>query len=100
MDPAQPRLEAVSDLALIAGALPARTVIIPGGDRPEDLRLVESARDHGIVERCLLVGDGDSIRRAAATVGVAVDEAISSLPPARRRRPAAPASWCARAAWT
>jgi phosphotransacetylase len=67
-----PRIEAVSDLVLIAGRLRPRTVIIPGGDREADLRLVESARDHGIVNRCLLVGDESSIRRAAAAVGVAL----------------------------
>ena len=69
-----PAIEAVSDLVLLAGALPARTVIIPGGDRGDDLRLVESARDHGIVNRCILVGDGAAIRRAAAEVGVALAE--------------------------
>lgn len=67
-------LAAVSDLLLIAGGLPARTVIIPGGDRPDDLRLVESARDHGIVERCILVGDPVAVRAAAEQVGVAVPE--------------------------
>ena len=67
-------LEAVSDLVLIAGGLPARTVIIPGGNREDDLRLVESARDHGIVSRCILVGDGDAIRRAADAVGIAVPD--------------------------
>lgn len=70
-----PGIEAVSDLVLIAGCLRAKTVIIPGADREDDLRLVESARDHGIVERCILVGDGEAIRRAADHVGVAVDEA-------------------------
>ena len=67
---ALPRIERVSDLALIAGHLPPRSVIIPGGDRTEDLRLVESARDHGIVDRCILVGDGPSIERAAEEVGI------------------------------
>lgn len=70
-----PALESVSDLLSLAGALPARTVIIPGGDRPDDLRLVESARDHGMVERCILVGDEGAIRRAAEAVGVAVPDA-------------------------
>jgi len=69
-----PRIEAVSDLVLIAGAMPPRTVIIPGGDREDDLRLVESARDHGIVARCILVGDGADVRRAAAGVGIALAE--------------------------
>jgi phosphotransacetylase len=69
--PSRP-IQAVSDLVLIAGGLPPRTVIIPGGDREADLRLVESARDHGIVDRCLLVGDERTIRRAAEAVGVAL----------------------------
>lgn len=68
------RIEAVSDLACIAGGLPPRTVIIPGGDRADELRLVESARDHGIVKRCLLVGDERAIRRAAEEVGISLAE--------------------------
>jgi phosphate butyryltransferase len=64
----------VSDLAFIAGRLPPRTVIIPGGDRQDDLRLVESARDHGIVNRCILVGDEGAIRRAADAVAIAVPD--------------------------
>ena len=72
-----PRIEAVSDLVLIAGRLRPCTVIIPGGDREDDLRLVESARDHGIVDRCILVGDERAIRAAADAVGIAVaDEDI------------------------
>jgi phosphate butyryltransferase len=67
-----PRIEAVSDLLTIAGGLPPRTVIIPGGDREDDLRLVEAARDHGIVDRCILAGDGQAIRRAADAVGITV----------------------------
>ena len=73
--PAKAReIEAVSDLVLIAGRLRPKTVIIPGGDREDDLRLVESARDHGIVDRCILVGDGEAIRRAAGNVGIEVDD--------------------------
>jgi len=70
--PVGPCLEAVSDLLPLAGSLPARTIIIPGGDRPDDLRLVESARDHGMVERCILVGDEGAIRQAAEAVAIAV----------------------------
>ena len=70
-------LEAVSDLVLIAGHLRPKTVIVAGGDREDDLRLAESARDHAVVERCILVGDGPSIRRAASQVGIPVaDEDI------------------------
>jgi phosphate butyryltransferase len=71
-NPDFPPIEAVSDLVLIAGQLPPRTVIIPGGDREDDLRLVESARDHGIVDRCILVGDEGAIRRAAEVVAISV----------------------------
>jgi len=71
---AMPHLEAVSDLVLIAGHFRPKTVIIPGGDREDDLRLVESARDHGIVERCILVGDGRAIREAADRVGIEVPD--------------------------
>ena len=70
-------IERVSDLALIAGHLRPKTVIIPGGDRADDLRLVESARDHGIVARCILVGDETAVRRAAGEIGIQVaDEDI------------------------
>ena len=72
--PRLPPIEAVSDLVLIAGTLPAKTVVIPGGDRSDDLRLVESARDHGIVRRCILVGDAAAIRRGADAVGIHVPD--------------------------
>lgn len=67
-------IEAVSDLVLIAGHLRPKTVIIAGGDRADDLRLVESARDHAVVERCILVGDEAAIRRAASEVGIPIAE--------------------------
>ncbi len=70
-----PPLEAVTDLLAVAGQLRAKSVVIPGGDRDDDLRLVESARDHGIVERCVLIGDGPEIRAAASRVGIDVSEA-------------------------
>lgn len=70
-----PPLAAVADLLEIAGALPPKSVVIPGGDRDDDLRLVESARDHGIVDRCVLIGDGSEIRAAAGRVGIDVSDA-------------------------
>jgi len=70
--PSRSAIEAVSDLVLIAGHLRPKTVIVAGGDREDDLRLAESARDHAIVERCLLVGDEASIRRAAERVNVPI----------------------------
>ena len=44
-----------------AGQLTLSSVIIPGGTRIEDLRLVEAARDQGIVDRVWLVGDAQSV---------------------------------------
>ena len=67
-------IDKVSDLVLLAGHLRPKTVIIPGGDREDDLLLVDSARDHGLVDRCLLVGDAAAIRRAAETVGIRVPD--------------------------
>ncbi|MFC1498932.1 butyrate kinase [Verrucomicrobiota bacterium] len=62
----------VSDLVDIAGSMPPKTVVIPGGHREEDLRLVESARDHGIVEECLLIGNAKKIIKATEKMGIQV----------------------------
>src|SRR5512143_4024413 len=60
----------VVDLVDIAGKLPASTVVVAGGHRVEDLRLVESARDHGIVDRIILVGLKDLIAQSFSVVGI------------------------------
>jgi len=67
-----PRLETVADLIEIAGHLEPSTAVVPGGHRVEDLRLVESARDHGIVDRIILVGDRDRIAAGVAEVGIEI----------------------------
>jgi phosphotransacetylase len=67
------KIERVVDLIEIAGGLPASTVVVVGGHRVEDLRLVESARDHGIVDRIILVGMKDRIAQAVAEVGIDID---------------------------
>jgi len=73
--PAQDRgLESVADLVEIAGRMPPSTVVLAGGHRPGDLRLVESARDHGIIERIILVGAKDRIARAVEQVAIEVPE--------------------------
>jgi butyrate kinase len=64
------RLDSVVDLVEIAGTLKASTVLIAGGHRNEDLRLVESARDHGIIDRIILVGRGDLVTSAVREVGI------------------------------
>ena len=66
-------LVSVADLVEIAGRLAASTVMVAGGDRIDDLRLVESARDHGIIDRILLVGDPVRIARAVDEVGIEID---------------------------
>jgi len=66
------RLETVADLIEVAGRLSPSTAVVPGGHRVEDLRLVESARDHGIVDRIVLVGQKDRIAAAVAEVGIEV----------------------------
>jgi len=66
-------LTTVADLIDLAGGTTGMTVVVVGGDRFEDLRLVESALDHGIVDRVVLVGDEDRIARAVAEVGIEVD---------------------------
>ncbi len=63
----------VIDLVDIAGQLAASTVVIAGGDRTEDLTLVESARDHGIVDRMILVGRPGEIHTALDKSGIEID---------------------------
>ena len=65
-----PELHSVTDLVDIAGAMKASTMVIAGGHRIEDLRLVESARDHGIIDRIILVGDRDQVIHAVQEVGI------------------------------
>jgi len=67
-------LENVIDLIDVAGRLTASTVVVAGGDRVEDLTLVESARDHGIVDRIILIGRKERIAAALARSGVAAGD--------------------------
>jgi phosphotransacetylase len=66
------RLTRVTDLFEIAGRLSPSTAVLPGGHRVEDLRLVESARDHGFVDRIILVGQKDRMAAAVKEAGVDV----------------------------
>lgn len=66
------QIEGVVDLIGVAGRLDGATVVVVGGDRVEDLRLVEAAADHGIVNRVVLVGRKDEIDRAVEEVGIEV----------------------------
>ncbi len=71
------RLQRVTDLIEIAGTLQSSTVLIAGGHRVEDLQLVESARDHGIIDRIILVGNREMINRAVEEVGI--DIAVNDI---------------------
>ncbi|HMK59849.1 MAG TPA: butyrate kinase [Dissulfurispiraceae bacterium] len=68
------RLEKVVDLVEVAGGLASSTVVVVGGHRIEDLRLVESARDHGIVDRIILVGVQARIAKSIDEIGINIDE--------------------------
>jgi len=67
-------LQSVLDLVDLAGQMKASTVVIAGGDRYEDLSLVESARDHGIIERILLVGNKQLVEQAIEKVGIDIHD--------------------------
>ena len=73
--PQTDKLESITDLIEIAGTLAPSTVVVIGGDRIEDLQLAESARDHGIVDRIILVGRGESIESAVEAAGIEIDPA-------------------------
>jgi butyrate kinase len=66
-------LRSVTDLVEITGKLESSSVVIAGGHRSADLRLVESARDHGIVDRIILVGRKDMVSEAVERVGIDLD---------------------------
>ena len=74
------RLMRVTDLLEIAGRLSPSTAVLPGGHRVEDLRLVESARDHGFVDRIILVGQKDRMAAAVKEAGidVAADDMVAA----------------------
>lgn len=66
-------LKSVSELTEIAGRLSPASVVIPGGDRLEDLRVIDSARDLGIVDRVILVAKKDEIDHSIENSGLEVD---------------------------
>ena len=66
--------EKVADLVEIAGSFQPLTAVMAGGERVEDLLLVESARDHGIIARIVLAGNKRRIAEAVARVGIDVPD--------------------------
>ena len=67
-------LEKIVDLVELAGTLRPLPAVMAGGERVEDLLLVESARDHGIIDRIVLVGKKHLISKAVAKVGIEVPQ--------------------------
>ena len=57
------KLKSVSELVEIAGKMPGATVLIPGGDRNEDIKLVEAAFDSGIINKAVLLGNAEQIHQ-------------------------------------
>ncbi len=66
-------LRSVSELIEIAGRLSPASVVIPGGDRLEDLRVVDAARDLGIVDRIILVAKKGTVNRSIEDSGLKID---------------------------
>ncbi|MBU4496005.1 MAG: hypothetical protein KJ874_11995 [Acidobacteria bacterium] len=68
------RLNTVLDVIETAGRLRSSTVIVAGGDRIDDVELVESARDHGFVDRIILVGDKKRIHQIIGDLGIEIPQ--------------------------
>ncbi|HOZ48066.1 MAG TPA: butyrate kinase [Candidatus Hydrogenedentes bacterium] len=83
-------IEKVVDLVDIAGSLRPLTAAMAGGERVEDLLLVESARDHGILDRIVLIGRKERIVASVAKVGI--DVAPEDIVAAEREDEAAAAT--------
>lgn len=66
-------IQSVTDLLQLAGSMAGGTVAVAGGDRVEDLKLVEAARDHGIIDRIVLVGPERRMVEALDGCDIAVD---------------------------
>ena len=65
-------MNTIADLRKIAEGLEPRRVLIPGGDRKEDVELAQSLRDAGLVPHSILVGDAGRIRQMAESAGLTV----------------------------
>lgn len=67
-------LKSVSDLVEIAGQLPETTVLIPGGDRIDDIRLVDAACDYGILSKAIFVGNEKRIIEHASHLCIDIEK--------------------------
>ena len=66
-------LKSVFDLVELAGKLTGKTLLIPGGDRIEDIKLVGQARDAGLIQRAILIGNKEKILTHAKTLNTTVN---------------------------
>jgi butyrate kinase len=63
-------IENISDLFRQAANGDRKTVVIPGGDRPEDVQIFRMVTEMPFINRCILVGDHEKISAAAKDAGV------------------------------
>ena len=67
------KINNLNQLEQFAMALASKSLIIPGGDRLEDLSLVKYYRDKNYINRVILVGNANSIKKISKEIGVAIN---------------------------
>lgn len=65
-------IDSLEKLETIAMNLPPKTLIIPGGDRNEDLALVKYYRDKDYIKRIILVGSAHKIETLSQESGISL----------------------------
>ncbi len=60
----------MQDLIGIASKLPPKIIVIPGGDRPEDLSVAKLLTESGLAKRCILIGSENKIIESARQIGI------------------------------
>jgi phosphotransacetylase len=64
----------LNQLEKIAMELSPKSLIIPGGDRYEDLSVVKYFQDKNYINRVILVGNKDNMLKAADKIGLALND--------------------------
>ena len=67
-------LKNINQLLNEACGLTPKSIVIPGGDRPEDLEVYKSTASLTFVDKCILIGNREQIIASAKTVGVEVPD--------------------------
>ena len=66
------KINNLNQLEQIAITLASKSLIIPGGDRLEDLLLVKYYEDKDYINRVILVGNANSIKKISEEIGVVI----------------------------